>query len=279
MVVDVSSAFAPSDDAARLPDHVSFSQLALMIRCPESYRQTRLLGMRGPASEALTLGSGVHAGIQAYYESFRTDARISKSEREQRATIAAADAVDDIVDRALNGGSGICFDDPAAIEDQAAELVQAYIRDRPAHVKPVAVEKEIRVTLPDSDIPLIGRVDLEAETSLVEIKTSASRVNTPKTDWKVQAWIYQAAIPKPVEWHVLVKNKTPLLLSSAALAVPYDETVTRKALGLASATLERIRKLYDERGPYEEWPTDGMLHPWACSMCDARAACPMGSAA
>jgi hypothetical protein len=85
-------------------------------------------------------------------------------------------------------------------------------------------------------------------------------------------------VPKPVEWHVLVKQKTPLLIASAALAVAYDPIVTAKAVGLASATLERIQKLYAERGPDEEWPLSGVLHPWACGMCDAKHDCIYGGA-
>ena len=257
-------------DTPSLPDHVSFSQLDLMIKCPEAWRQRYLVGTRGSASTALAIGSGVHAGIAKLYDHLRANPKVSKKTLVMAATEAAIGELDTRTVDEWNRPE---------IETATEHLLEVYATERPTHVKPIATEQEIRVDLPDSDIPLKGFVDVVAETSLVEIKTSNRKITVPTGAWKVQAWLYQAAIPKPVEWHVLVKQKQPLLITSAALAVPYDAIVTQKALGLASATLERIQKLYEQRGPYEEWPTDGILHPWACSTCDARPTCSIGGGA
>ena len=266
VVVDPTSAFETSSSI--LPDHVSFSQLDLMIRCPEAWRRRYLMGQRGTSSPALAIGSSVHAGIAAMYEQLRTNPKASKQKLRDTAVQTAANTLADIETR-----DSLTLDVEA---DETTALLEVYAAQRPTHVKPVAIEKPITVSLPDSDISLIGYVDCEAEDSLIEIKTSSRKITVPTGAWKVQAWLYQAAIPKPVEWHVLVKTKTPILITSAALAVPYQGQVSRKAVMLASATLERIHKLYEQRGPYEEWPTEGILHPWACSTCDARSECSMG---
>lgn len=263
-VIDSSLAFVNAE-AGALPDHVSFSQLDLMIRCPEAYRQRYLVGTRGPAARPLVIGSGVHAGIAALYDSLRDNPKTSRKTLLEHAEAAAYETT--MLANVYE------HEDRDELLAESRHLLEVYASERPTHVKPVATEKKIEISVSDSDIPLVGYVDVEAETSIVEIKTSSRKITVPTGAWKVQAWIYQAAIPKPVEWHVLVKQKQPLLITSAALAVPYDAIVTRKALGLASATLERIQKLYEQRGPLEEWPQDGILHPWACSTCDARDAC------
>lgn len=267
--VDLTSALGTEQRSGALPDHVSFSQLDLMIKCPEAWRQRYLVGTRGVGSTALATGSSVHAGIAAIYDTLVEKPKASRATLLERSIRAATDEAEMRTEY-------LGVDVLEQVSMESINLVETYIAQRPTHVKPLETEKKISVELPDSDIPLVGYIDLEAEKSLVEIKTSARKITVPTGAWKVQAWLYQAAVPKPVEWHVLVKQKTPLLIASAALAVPYDAKVTAKAVGLASATLERIQQLYVERGPDEEWPLSGVLHPWACGMCDARHTCIYG---
>ena len=269
MAISPAIAF-PDQHAGRLPEHISFSQLDLMLKCPEAWRHRYLVGTHGTGSTALATGSTVHAGIAAMY-----DTLINKP-KAARGTLLGA-AINAATVEAEQRTQYLDAETRDHVEFESVGLIETYISQRPTHVKPLATEKEIRVALPDSDIYLKGFIDCEAEGQLVEIKTSARKVTIPTGAWKVQAWLYQAAVPKPVEWHVLVKQKTPLLIASAALAVAYDPTVTAKAISLASSTLERIQQLYAERGPDEEWPLSGILHPWACGMCDAKHSCIYGA--
>lgn len=255
---------------ARLPEHVSFSQIDLATKCLESWRQRYLVGAQGTGSAALATGSSVHAGIASLYDTLKDKPKASRALLLTNALTASSEENE-------KRSAYLDTETRDRVEFETAGLLETYIAQRPTHIKPLQTEKEIRVALPDTDIYLKGFIDLEAETSLVEIKTSARKITLPTGAWKVQAWLYQAAVPKPVEWHVLVKQKTPLLITSAALAVPYSETMTRRALSLASSTLERIQELYAERGPDEEWPLSGVLHPWACSMCDAKHSCIYGA--
>jgi hypothetical protein len=287
MATSLEAAMGEERAPGILPDHVSFSSVDLFLRCPESWRARYLSNQRGPASEPLAVGSSVHAGIAAYYDSLRTQARIAKSEREQIGIQAASDELDDIVDRALNDGPGLDFARAIPdVDEEVISLVTTYIKQRPNHIKkPVAIEEKFALKMPDSDIEVWGYIDLEAETAtgtntLVEIKTSGRMISKPTGSWKIQAWLYQNARPLPMEWHVLVKRATGNheLVAHAGLAVPYDELLARQALSLVSSTLERVQTLYAQRGPDEEWPLSGILHPWACSTCDARSSCVYGGA-
>lgn len=253
-----------------LPPHISFSSMSEFMTCPEKWRQNRLVGIDPTPSDALATGSAVHAGIGELYQAvINGDKVASTSAIEQR--------IAPIIEESLDKTLGTVMLD-ADVWEQSTRLVETYWKDRPRHIKPVSVEQEIRVQVPDSDIFLKGFVDLVAESSIVEIKTSGRTVNTPTGAWKVQAWIYQNAIQLPVEWHVLVKTKEPKLVTSAALSVPFDKTVADSAMRLVSSTLERIQQLYADRGPDQEWPLSGVLHPWACGSCDARNLCIYGDA-
>lgn len=263
MVIDAKSALRESE-AGELPSHISASQIALFSRCAEAYRQERILGVSSEPVSALTVGSGVHKGIETYYRSFGE--RITEGEREQRAVMAAGDLVDDA--------------DPTAHEDadQAMRLVQTYIREAPK-IKPFRLEERVEVDLPGTTATLVGYIDCLAEDRIVDFKTSARSVSKPSGAWLLQARLYQAAHWLPAEWHVLVKTKEPKLLHGADLRIPYDAEQTKRALEFAAQTRKRIEHLYETLGPNQTWPTDGVLHPWACGKCPVRHTCPMGGEA
>lgn len=271
---------AEADPATNALPYLSYSRVDLFTKCPESYRKQYVEGVRGAPTAPLATGSMTHAIIGAYYQSLISRPRMAKSEREQTSLDAAGDVMVGIIDEARARHQTLAFGkDPDELEEEAVELGKTYIKNRPKHIKPLAVEKKIEVDLGPDVPPLIGYVDLEAETSIVEVKTSKNSVPKPSGAWILQARIYQAAIPKPAEFHVLVKTATPKLLTSSALAVAYDPDATRAALGIARYTAKRIQHLLDTVGPDNPWPMSGVAHPWACSMCDARHDCLLGRAA
>lgn len=263
MLIDARNALVESA-AGQLPSHISASQIGLFVRCPESYRHQRILGATSTRGSALTIGSGVHKGIETYLRSLNE--RITQGEREQRAMMAAGDSVDD-ADPTLHDEA-----------DEAMRLVQAWIRTAPKII-PVALEDRIEVDLPGTAATLVGYVDCVATDRLIDFKTNKSRVQKPKGDWTLQARLYQAAHGLDLDFHVIVKTKDPQVQHGADLRVRYDKDKTHQALAYAADVHGRITRLYETLGPYEPWPTDGVLHPWACSLCAARTSCPMGELA
>lgn len=261
-------------------EHMSYSRFATFTSCPESYRRKYVLGHRAAPSEPLATGSMTHAIIGAYYELLMKKPRMAKSEREQTSLDAAGDVLVGIVDDARRNDQPVAFTrDIEDVEEEAVRLGKTYIDNHPRHVKPLAVERKISVDLGNDLPPLIGYIDVEAETSLIEIKTSSRSVSQPSGAWIMQGLVYQSAIPKPVEYHVLVKTKEPKLLTSSALSLPYDADRVSLALDAIRSTARRILDLTSTIGPDAPWPMLGVQHPWACSMCDSRSSCPLGGAA
>lgn len=275
MPVDLTSALAdPSPPAGALPQHISFSQLDTFIRCPRAWQAKYVQRVPSVIEDALLVGSSVHAGIGAYYEGKMRDTRIAKSQRVHDAAIAVSDTFSEIAEK---DGKILALADPARdLENQAIDLVETYIKDAP-RITPRSVEEKITLTLPDSDLPLVGYIDVVAEECLLEIKTSGKSVTKPQSSWRLQALLYQAAKPgMRTDWHVLVKNKTPKLVHGANLSQPYDEAASLRARDLAGRTLERIQTLYDTLGPDEAWPEEGILHPFACGYCSVKDECRLG---
>jgi RecB family exonuclease len=274
--VDLSSALTDTKPSVgALPEHISFSQLDTFIRCPRAWQAKYLQRVPSVVQDALIVGSSVHAGVGAYYESKLRDKRISKSQRVHDATSVTSDTFAEM--RYDDTKSVILDQSERDLEQQAISMVETYIAEAP-RVTPRAIEQKITLRLDDSDIPLIGAIDVVAEECLLELKTSAKSVTKPQSSWRLQALLYQAAMPGlRTDWHVLVKNKTPKLVHGAGLSQPFDAEATSRARSLAGRTLERIQQLYATLGPDEEWPAEGILHPFACGYCSVKADCELGS--
>jgi len=255
----------------RLPAHLSASQISLYNSCPESWRLKYLEGATRPAGVQLRVGSAVHAGAEAFYRSVRDGvdmyglSRVDDAVQATRDYFAYTDAYsDEPVD--------------SDAEDEAARLIKLYIQEAP-YVMPVLIEESFTLALPDSDLPLVGRIDLTTtHGQLVDIKTSKASVSRPKPDWKLQARLYQAEFADlDFAWHVLVKNKTPKLLVNSDLELAYDPTMVRHTVEFASRVAAAIQHNY-QTNPDGPWLQSGATHQYACSFCNGASLCAFGDA-
>ena len=256
----------------RLPTHLSASQISLYNSCPESWRLKYIEGATRPAGVQLRVGSAVHAGAEAFYRELRDSAdpfsvtRVDDAVRATRDYFAYTSEI--LVDQT----------DQAA-EDEAARLIEVYIQEAP-FVMPVLIEESFTLALPDSDLPLVGRIDLTTTSGqLIDIKTSKASVSRPKPDWKLQARLYQAAFEDhDFAWHVLVKNKAPKLLVNSDLELAYDARMIRHTVEFASRVAASIQHNY-QTNPDGPWLQSGATHQYACSFCNGASLCAFGDTA
>ena len=256
----------------RLPTHLSASQISLYNSCPESWRLKYIEGATRPAGVQLRVGSAVHAGAEAFYRELRDSrdpfsvTRVEDAIRATRDYFAYTSEI--LVDQ---------MDQDA--EDEAARLVELYVQEAPS-VMPVLIEESFTLALPDSDLPLVGRIDLTTTSGqLIDIKTSKASVSRPKPDWKLQARLYQAAFKEhDFAWHVLVKNKAPKLLINSDLELAYDARMIRHTVEFASRVAASIQHNY-QTNPDGPWLRSGATHQYACSFCNGASLCPFGDAA
>ena len=256
----------------RLPTHISASQISLYNSCPESWRLKYIEGATRTAGVQLRVGSAVHAGAEAFYRNVRDGvdmyglSRVDDAVQATRDYFAYADAYsDEPVD--------------SDAEDEAARLIDVYVQEAP-YVMPVLIEESFTLTLPDSDLPLVGRVDLTTTSGqLVDIKTSKASVSKPKPDWKLQARLYQAAFADhDFAWHVLVKNKTPKLLVNSDLELAYNPLMILRTVEFASRVAASIQHNY-ATNPDGPWLQSGATHQYACSFCNGASLCAFGDTA
>lgn len=160
-------------------------------------------------------------------------------------------------------------------------LVAKYHTDFSSQLQPVYVEEpiELHVKLP---VKVTGYIDLVAEPvqttmldssprTIIDRKRSARAQVQP--EWRIQAEIYQLAMPYPFSWHISQPGKGILVPKT-----PEDELL--QPLGPRDITLRFLEQViaevglyYQRYGPDEPWPTRGKLHPWACNYCGFRPQC------
>ena len=256
----------------RLPAHLSASQISLYNSCPESWRLKYIEGATRPAGVQLRVGSAVHAGAEAFYREVRDSVDPFNTNRVDDAVQATRDYfayTDAYSDEPVDSDA----------EDEAARLIEVYVEQAP-YVMPVLIEESFTLTLPDSDLPLVGRIDLTTTSGqLIDIKTSKASVSKPKPDWKLQARLYQAAFADhDFAWHVLVKNKTPKLLVNSDLELAYNPLMIQHTVEFASRVAASIQHNY-QTNPDGPWLQSGATHQYACSFCNGASLCAFGDTA
>lgn len=258
-----------------LPSVLSPSSLTTYLTCQEQWRRVYINGERSRSSGALLIG--------------RADSKAREVDLGQKITsgvnlpladvqYAAAESFDQELD--AEGGAGEVEwkdDKPGEARDMAVSVASAYRTQLSERVQPVAVEREVRLDLPDLP-PIRGYLDVEEGRTNRECKTSNRRVSKPSGGWKVQTLLYSAATGKPTEFDVTTKNKAPEVISgmndpafvvhentfkAAAQLEQVLTTVSQSVLG----NLEKI-------GPERPWPGANVQLAPPCSWCQFAASCP-----
>jgi hypothetical protein len=260
-------------------DHVSPSMTKKFSDCPEAGRQRYILGRAERPAEAPLIGSAVHAAVER-------NMRQKIDSHEDLPVVELVEWYDD------EGFEGVLAD----AEERAQELVEwdtsledaktrgrlilgAYHNQEAPKIQPIEVEGSFSIPggLP---VPLEGRFDIRCEDRTIDLKTGKSRTTTPRTDWLIQAAIYQFATGLPVEFHTAscsvrdhkVGIVTPIESEALYLNMPMAEIDA--LLGVVRTVMYDALHYMQVYGPEHPWPTRGRFHIFACDYCSFKPECP-----
>jgi hypothetical protein len=255
--------------------HFSATQLQMLEICPEQYRQRYILGKKEPPGQALVVGRLTHGGVE-----FGLDTKIVTGD-DPHLDDMLVHYHDVVWPQTMEGYGGpgevIWDDDPETVRHKAAQMVRAY-HPTISRLQPESVEQEFELEL-GLQVPVIGFIDVMQANGRpsIDLKTSEKRRSDLRPDWRVQARVYQLAVPSPVDFHVITKAKLPAVvtgLEETGLVEAYSEShveQVRRRLGQALSALEHFYLTY---GPDETWPTRGIHHDWRCKWCAWQSICP-----
>lgn len=234
------------------PPHLSASSLSLHMRCPRQWQQSYIFGEKGDANDAMKIGQAVHLCLSRRF--------MGEEEGDWW-----AEALDGYVPE----------DDRSKGVAQA--MVYHYWEYIGKYITPLSTEREILVTIPDMEIPILGYIDLETVDRNIDYKTTryfSRRGVRPNKEWRLAQGIYQLDTPKPSEIHVLTRSK------SDPVVIP-DSTDHPLHIGLVNAAQvvrtvqyewQKIKDNFENYGAEHPWPGNPM-HEWNAKYCGLEDCC------
>ena len=264
------------DDVQARRPHFSHSALDMLSKCGLQYRFRYVEGLKSPPGVALLRGSGTHGAVQADLE-----AKIATGELlddEEVASIAA-----DVFDERLEVDGVALTDDEVAegsskvigrAKDAAVRLARHHHRHDAPGLRPVHVERFLRVELEGFPRDLVGFVDLQEPACVEDLKTASKSPSADAADTSIQLTAYHLMLhavdgkaPPVVRIRSLVNNKVP---KSVVLESTRDVEDWKRFL----RRLELANELVDAGAFYPARPDD-----WWCSsrFCGYWSRCPFGA--
>lgn len=259
-------------------EHFSASSLNMLEICPRQWQQRYIHGRKEPPGQSLVLGSAYHGGVE-----FGLDVKlVTEADPDlDDMVVYFHDAVwPETLDR-FGGESEVIWDDkPETVRAKGAELVTVY-HPRIAYLEPEAVEHEFLIDI-EAPVPIKGYIDLVQQHGRpsIDFKTSAKRRPTLKPDWRMQARVYQLAVPRAVDFHQITTAKTPEIitgLETDEMVEDYSELIAYQTKRRIKQALAEANHYYVTFGPDDDWPMRGIHHDWRCSpkWCAYRKDCPV----
>lgn len=173
----------------------SNSGLSTLLRCGEQFRRRYIEKERKPPSPRMVRGSAVHKVAQETHRRMRDHLRLVPGAAESDAPIVAmtpaeaADLARDEVERRITEGVRFETPEPKREEAEATDFAVAtagfYVTKVAPKLRPVMVERFVKVTPKDSDISINGKIDLVEQ--VPEMLGGGKRIRDLKTKAKAPA--------------------------------------------------------------------------------------------
>jgi len=248
--------------------HFSVTQLNTYLSCPYKYYlayEEKLQWEKVPSGVAF--GSAMHRAIEEF------NRKLSDGGMDEKTAIAFfADQWN-----AESGREEIEFRNPDEREqlmDKGRRLVQLYSQQF-AGMKPQAVERSFRLPILDistgafeASRDILGRIDLVADSGVIEIKTSGRSINQRTVDTSLQLTLYSWAY-RLVYGEEEKSLKTVALLKTAKPSVQIVETCRTtedhsRLMELISQVIRAVELRVFYRNPATRYGCDGCVYRIAC---------------
>ena len=192
-----------------MPDHLSYSQVSMMLRCPRQYEYRYIDGLIRPPSGALVLGSAFHTAAEHNYtQKIESD----EDSPEDELTDVFRESLKERCEEDVEFDPG---EDEGSLADLGTGLVKVFRKEVMPGVHPVAVETRYELDLVD-EIKLVAIVDVEDRAGKIrDNKTASKKPSQGNVDKDMQLTTY-ALVKRLLDkeetglcYDVTTKTKTP----------------------------------------------------------------------
>ena len=251
------------------------SQISLYTHCGMAYEFRYVKGKIIPPGVALVTGIANHDSAQKNLQSKIDSGSLLPEEQVLELTASA-------VHRLWEQGVTLDYNERATGEatvrgrtlDVAVKLSRLHHRTLAPVIEPVAVERTFKLILPQYPVDLVGTIDVEEHGGLRDLKCYGKKPSPVEADRSLQLTLYalakktlDRAHPKRISLDVLVKNKTPKIVTQTTTR---NEGDYRSLLARVSVVSDAIQK-----GIFIPATPDD----WRCSVkfCGYYHICPYGT--
>lgn len=258
-------------------DHLSATSLAMLQTCPRQFQQRYIKRIKKAPAGALVLGKAVHGALDY---NFRCKAHTDKDLPEKVLAEYYQDMAWPRVLGEHGGVDSIRWDGkPGEILLMGEAMACTYVKNVAPRVQPHMGEVEVKVDIPGVPVPVIGYIDLvqQGDLPVIDWKTASTRQSKIKPEWRLQGRIYNLAAQKPVDWHVLTKQRSPQVVTPVEapdLLQPHSPEIDEETRTIVRDLARLCEFYYQAYGEDEDWPALGVGHPWKCGWCGYQSDCP-----
>ncbi|HUU06451.1 MAG TPA: PD-(D/E)XK nuclease family protein [Patescibacteria group bacterium] len=241
--------------------YISHSQIRTYKECPQKYYFAYIEGFQPPINEKVFLGEMFHAAIEKYFS-----LKINGTPLDED---TAASVFGTAFDAARQEREIKWQTPPRETKERGLAFLHYFVRHIAPAIKPLMVEKELSVEIPEIGVVLKGVIDLvEEDFSITDFKTTTSKWSPSKARNSPQMVIYKYLFDRsfgPVQanlkYEVLYAKNADNVRHQTLAVVPAADAV-EKLLQLIGHVVENINSgvFYANKNPF-------------CRYCEFRELC------
>lgn len=243
---------------ASAPVHLSASSLSKHMRCPRAWQESYIYGNKGVTGGGAFIGLAFHAAMS----------RLNNGEE-------LGDPWKDQLSQTEEVAWGRDNEEKSRLVFE--KFLYHYWEQVGKHLSVQQAETEYFIDVEGVDIPVNAKIDAELSSRIIDYKTTAYfsrkgvRVNK---EWKFQMGVYQLAVPKPAEMHVITRDKNDPIVIPTSTEHPlyFGHIDTDKIQTMIRDEWKRILFHWETYGTENLWPGNS-AHEWAGKYCNVDNCC------
>jgi CRISPR/Cas system-associated exonuclease Cas4 (RecB family) len=243
-------------------DYISYSQIRTYQTCPRKYYYAYIKEIEVPVNDKIYLGLIFHSVLEYYFKE-----KIAGGEPGLQILL---DYLKDGFQKGQEEKDVVWTTPAGETLKRGISFTRHFLKEIAPEIKPMMVEKELEVPLPDIDVKLKGILDLvETDFTISDFKTtttkwSKSRIKASYLQMQIYRYLFERSfgnVTKGLKFRIIY-SKTSSNIKNQEISVQTSDLDSSKMLDIITYVVENIQK-----GSFYK------NEDYACGFCEYRDLC------